>query len=179
MALNRRERTLLVATVTALLVAANYLLAGPLLRSWSRLSADLHTQRLTLDGYRTNIARTPELQAEYDKLRQQVGERITQFEEISDVLKRIEEVGGSSGAQITQRKPLPESDRGAYRELPVQCRMDATIESLVKFLFGLRTSGGFVQVEQLQIQPQANNPSVLRCDVLIHALAAKTKSGDS
>lgn len=175
MALNKRERTLLIVTITVLFVTSQYLLAVPMVKSWRGLDRDLYTARRELEAHRAHIARVPQWQAEYDQLRGQVG-KMTQFEGMSDLLKTIEEVGATAGVIITKRKPLMENDRGVYRELPVQCGMDATIESLVKFLFALRTGSGFVNVEQLQVQPQPNNPSILRCDILIHAVAGKAKA---
>ncbi len=176
MALSKRERGLLIVTIAALVIGAQYLVAVPLSRSWKRVGDDLKAGQADLEYYRGHIARMPEWQAEMEQLRSQVGEKITEFVEMSDVLKKIQEVGDAAGVIITERKELPENDRGVYRELPVRCRLDATTESLVKFLYALRTGSGFVNVDQLQVQPQPNNVGVLRCEILIHALAVKTKS---
>ena len=95
------------------------------------------------------------------------------------MLKKVEEVGAQAGVVISQRRELPKTDRGVYRELPVQCRVEATTESLVKFLYALRTGSGFVSVEQMQVVTQGNNSSVLRCDFVIHALAGKSEKTKS
>jgi hypothetical protein len=115
-ALSQRERTLLGATVTVLFVAAQYLLAAPFARTWRQLGNELFAEQRELSAHQAHIARGPQWQAEYDQLRAQVGQKITQFVEMSDVLKKIEEVGAGAGVIITGRKPLPENDRGVYRE---------------------------------------------------------------
>lgn len=176
MALSKRERGLFLVTIAVVVVVAQYLAVTWFLPTWRSLSGRLFTVRQELAIYRDHIARRPQWQTEYDALRGQVGERITQIEEMTDVLKKIEEIGQLAGVVITQRTPLPENDRGSYRELPVQCRLEATTESLVRFLYALRSSAGFVNVEQLQVQPQPNNASVLRCDILIHSLSGKTRT---
>ncbi len=176
MALNKRERMLLIVTIAVLFVTSQYLLLAKLLPAWRLLNRDLFTERREVEAYQARIARMPQWQAEYDQLRTQVGAKLTQFGENVDMLKKIEEVGANAGVIITQRKELLSNDRGSYRELPVQCKLDATTESLVKFLYALRTSSGFVNVDSLQVQPQAGNAGILRCDIVIRALAGKAKA---
>ena len=44
----------------------------------------------------------------------------------------------------------------------------------MRFLFELQTAAGFMSVEQLQVTPRTENQSILRCDIQVRALAAKT-----
>jgi Tfp pilus assembly protein PilO len=108
-----------------------------------------------------------------------LGEHTESFQETSDVLKKIEEVATSSGVQITSRRTLMEEDKGVYRVLPVQCAVEATTDSLVKFLFALQTGAGFMSVEQLQVSPRPENTGILRCDIQVRALAAKAGGAHS
>jgi Tfp pilus assembly protein PilO len=179
MALNKREQILLAATIGIVVVVVTWALFLPLIRTWQRLGADIHQQQRERDGFQAAVARMPQWQADYDQLREQLGQKVEHYEQMSDVLKKIEEVGQAAGVVIQQRRPLAENDRGVYRELPVQCRIEATTDSLVRFLYSLRTGSGFVSVEQLQIVTQGNNSSILRCDILIHALAGKSERRSS
>jgi len=175
MALNKRERGLLAVTIIIVMAVVTWALFLPLIHTWQRLGSETYRQQRELAGYQATVARTPGWQADYNQLREQLGQKVEHYEQMSDVLKKIEEVGRASGVVIQQRRPLAENDRGVYRELPVQCRVEATMDSLVRFLYSLRTGSGFVSVEQLQIVTQGNNSSVLRCDILIHALASKSE----
>ena len=121
------------------------------------------------------LARRPGWRADYENLQRQFGQKMEQFAQMSDVLKKIEQVAAAAGARIEQQRPLTAVERDVYRELPVQSRIEATTDSLVKFLFALRTGSGFINVEQLQIAPKPDNPTILRCDILIQALAAKSE----
>lgn len=174
MALTKREQTLLGVTVVLVVGAVTWLGAIPLWRYWQRLGQDRATAMRELEGYRQVIARMPEWQEQYDALREQLGQQVETFQQTSEVLQKIEQVGTATGVVINQRRELPQADRGAYRELPVQCRIEATTESLVRFLYALRTGTGFVSVEQLQVVTQGNSPA-LRCDLVIHALAGKSE----
>ena len=174
MTLQRRERVLLFATIAIVVVGGTYLAFLPLLRAYRQLGGTVQNQQRELAGYQATIQHLPEWQQQYAALQARVGEKMESFHQMSDVLKKIEEVAAAHSVSISTRKALPETDRGAYTELPVQCRFEATTDSLVKFLYALRTGSGFVSVEKLEIvsQPSSN---VLRCDILIHALAGRSE----
>lgn len=174
MTLRRRERVLLVATVSIVVAGGTYLAYRPLLQSYGRLGATVQNQQRELARNRAIVQHLPEWQRNYDELRARLGQQMESFQQMSDVLKKIQEVAATSGVIINTSKPMEEKDRGAYRELPVQCRVEATTDSLVKFLFALRTGAGFVSVEKLDILSQPNS-NVLRCDLLIHALAGRAE----
>jgi Tfp pilus assembly protein PilO len=173
MRITKRERSLLVITITAIVLGLNYFLIVPLVRSWGENGNKLGRQRRELAGMKGVIAQQPEWQSEYEDLKQSLGQRSERFEHVSDVMSKINQVAGASGVVISVRRPMPEEDKGLYRVLPVQCSIEANIDSLVHFLFELQTGAGFVSVEQLRVTPRPENPSILRCDIQVRALAGK------
>jgi Tfp pilus assembly protein PilO len=179
MPLNKRERTLLTVTVTAIVLGVNYVLVVPLAGKWKSFGGILATRRRELDSRTETIKRSPEWRKQYDELRHNISEKSARFDQTSDVLKKIDEVGGASGILIQSRRPMQPVDRDVYRELPVQCSFESSTESLVKFLYGLQTGAGLVSVEELRITPRADNPSILRCDIQIRALASKAEAPTS
>jgi Tfp pilus assembly protein PilO len=179
MALNKRERLLVAVTATFIVLGGNYLLLSPLAKKWGDLRVKTGTAHHELDSIVATLQRAPGWQKEYDQLRQSVGEKSEKFQETSDVLKKLEEEGASSGILIKERRAMPAEDKGVYRELPVVCRFESTIESLVKFLYGLQTGSGFISVQELQVTGQPDNASILRCDIKIQVLAGKSAGGDS
>jgi Tfp pilus assembly protein PilO len=177
MALNKRERVLLVTTITLLAGGGNFFLVSPLLKNWTTLSRGLVNQRRELAAMRSTVQRKSEWQREYDKLRHGLGKQTERFQQTSDVLKKIEEVGLASGVVISARRPLPVVEHDVYRELPVQCTVEAKAESLVKFLFALQTGSGLMSVEQIQVTQQPTG--ILRCDIQIRALSSKSEASST
>jgi Tfp pilus assembly protein PilO len=173
MKITKRERSLLAITITAIVLGINFLLVVPLLRSWRETGTKLNQQRRERSSMKATIERLPQWSKEYDDLRQSLG-RTEQFQQPSDVSKKINEVAGSSGVIVTGQRQMNAEDKGVYRVLPVQCSIDSTTEPLVKFLFALQTAAGFMSVEQLRITPRPENPSILRCDLQVRALAGKS-----
>ncbi|MGD0016247.1 MAG: type II secretion system protein GspM [Verrucomicrobiia bacterium] len=172
MALNKRERVLLVTTITLLVCGVSYLLVLPLTKTRTSLLREVATQRGELQMIKATIDRAPVWQAQYDALRGSLG-KTKRYTATSDVLKKIEELGTAAGIIISNRRPMPVVEKDVYRELPVACTIEATTESLVKFLYALQTGAGSMSIEQLQIAPRPDNSCILRCDIQIRALSGK------
>ena len=179
MALNKRERILLNITITAVVLGANYLLITPLVGKWRASGVTLGARRHELASMTTTIQHEPEWHQQYDQLRKNLSNQSVRFEQMSDVLKKIDELKDSSGILMQQALPGNAVDKDVYRELPVRCTFESTTESLVKFLYGLQTGSGFVSVEELKITPRADKPSILRCDIQIRALSGKGETPTS
>ena len=179
MKITKRERSLLVISVTAIVLGLNYLLIVPMIRNWRETGTKLSRQRREVAGMKGVIAQKPQWQKEYDELKQSLGQRSERFDHVSDVMAKINQVAGSSGVVISVRRPMLEEDKGLYRVLPVQCTIEANTDSLVKFLFALQTGAGFVSVEQLRVSPRPENPTILRCDIQVRALAGKLEGARS
>jgi len=173
MVLNKRERILLVTTIGSLVVGISYLLLSPMTRAWTSLRRDITTQQGELKIAQTTIALAPEWRQQYNALRGSLGNTRERFTSQTDVLKKVQEVGTPTGVLIMSSSELHSVERDVYRELPVKCTIEATTESLVKFLYVLQTGAGSMSIEQLQIAPRPDNSCILRCDIQIRALSGK------
>lgn len=179
MKITKRERGILVITITAVVLVINYFLVVPLVGNWKETGVQLKTKQRVLDGMLTTIQQKNGWSKEYDELKKGLGQQTEPFKYASDVAKKIQQIATSSGVQVNATRQLTEEDKGVYRVMPVQCTVEATTESLVKFLFALQTSAGFMSVEQLTLSPRPENPGILRCDIQVRALSAKPGSTNS
>ena len=179
MKITKRERSLLAITITAIVLGLNYLLLVPLARSWTETGTKLGRQRREVAGMKGVIAQGPQWQKEYDELKQSLGQRTERFQRPSDVVKKVEQVAGTSGVIVSTRREMLQEDKGLYLVLPAQFTVEANTDSLVKFLFALQTGAGFVSVEQLRVSPRPENPSILRCDIQVRALSGKLGGSSS
>ena len=179
MALKKRERTLLWFTITVIVLGINYIAISRIGGTWGDRSRRLRTRQGELSAIQAMIEQRPTWAARSRELRSNLGQRMDRLQGHSDVLKAIEEIGAQSGILIKNRKMLPEVPRAFYRELPVQCAFDATLESLVRFLVTLKGAGGFLNVEQLSVGMQPDNSGILRCDIKVRAWASKSEKPGS
>jgi len=179
MKITKRERGILVITIVAIVLVINYVIVVPLLHNWAETGTQIKAKQRVLDGMRTTIQSKIGWQKEYDELSKGLGQQTEAFQYTSDVAKKIQQIATSSGVQVNATRQMTEEDKGVYRVLPVQCTVEATTESLVKFLFALQTGAGFMSVEQLTLAPRPENPGILRCEIQVRALAAKQGSARS
>ncbi len=170
MSLKRSEKNLIAITVGLAVLLGSYLLATSLAGRWQHLRRQVGDRERELAAMKTLIAHKSEWQREVQRLREGLGAPQQRFEQMSDLLKRLDEVSAASGLLIQSRRPLPVAERAAYRELAVQCSFEANTESLVRFLYALQTGAAFVDVEQLQVAPRPDNPQILRGEIQLRAL---------
>jgi len=180
MALNKRERVLLSTTITLIVLGVNYLLLVPLTHRWGSLREQLSSKRRELKEDEAFIQRAPQWQKEYDELRGKANQQSVRFQQASDVSKKIEELRSASGILIKDTRTMSIVERDVYRELPVQCNnIEATAETLVKFLYAVQTSPEFMSIEELTVTPQPDNPRLLRCTIRLQALMGKSEGAKS
>jgi len=172
MKLNPREQILISVIRAMVLLGGSWLFGGTLWGRWRELQRTVTAKQRELAGMEAAIRSKPEWQREAGQLREGLGPQ-KPLEQMSDLLKRLDQAGATAGVQISARRPAPVVDHGTYRELPVQCSFDATTESLVRFLYTLQTGEGLVSIEQLQVAGRPDNPSLLRCELHLRALGGR------
>ena len=173
MTMNRREQILAGLVLGLFIIAGTWVGGVSLAERWQTITRKLANRQRELAAIRTAIEHKPEWLREAERLRQGIGQQEQHFEQMSDVLKQLDEIGNASGVLISTRRPLPVVEHGTYRELPIQCAFEATTESLVRFLYALQTGTGFMAVEQLQVAPRPDNLSILRGEIQLRALTGQ------
>ncbi len=171
-AISKREKMFLVITILVVVGVLNVFLFSPLLRRWQRMNSDLSAKRRELTTVQATIDRAPDWHQSYEKMGRDL-KQSERFESATDVIKKVDEVGGAAGVLTQSKRPLKEEEHEVYHEWAVQYYFESTVESLVKLLHGLQTTSGFMTVEQLNITSRPDNSGILRGDIQIRALAAK------
>ena len=172
MQISKRERQLLIVTSTVVVVGLNVFLFSPLLTQWQKMNGELKAKRMELAKEQATIDHTPEWRHSYEELGRNL-KQSERFESATDVIKKVDEVGGAAGILTQTKRPMKEEEHDVYREWAVEYHFETTVESLVKFLHGLQTSSGFMTVEQLNVSAKPDNSGILRGDIQIRALVAK------
>jgi len=179
MTLNRREQILVSVIAGIVVLGATWGVGVALTQRWRDVRDHVSTCRREVMAMRTAINQKSRWQGEVEQLRRGLGRQEHAIEQMSDLLKRIDEVGAASGLVINSRRPQAVAERGAYRELPLQCAFESTTESLVRFLYALQTGASAISVDQLQVAPRPDNPSVLRGEIQLRAFTSRPAKGSS
>lgn len=172
MTLNPREQMLVGAVAALVVLLATWAGGSALARRWQEQSRKIVSRQRELASMQAAIRNRPQWVARTEALRQGL-RRQQRFEQMSDLLKQIEDIAKTAGVVISARRPMPPVEHGGYRELAVQCSFEAGIQSLVQFLFALQTETGLISVEQLQLAPRPDNITILRGEVQLRALTER------
>ncbi len=172
MTLNQREQILVGAIAGLAVLFGTWAAGAALANRWREQSHKILSRQRELASMQAAIRSRPQWVAQTEQLRQGLRQQ-QRFEQMSDLLKQLEDVAKSAGIAISARRPLPTEEHGGYRELAVQCSFEASIQSVVQFLFALQTETGLITVEQLQLAPRPDNVSILRGDIQLRALSER------
>ncbi len=179
MTLNQREQILISVIAGIVVIGGTWGVGAVLAQRWRETRSQLSARRREVSSMQTAIGQKSQWQGEVERLRQGLGQQQQALNQMSDLLKRIDEVGVASGLVISSRRPQPVAERGAYRELPLQCAFEATTESLVRFLYALQTGASVISVDQLQVAPRPDNSGLLRGEIQLRALTSRAAKGSS
>ncbi len=174
MKITKRERGILIITVTAIVLGINYFLVVPLLGSWKETGEQLKTKQRILDGMRATIQQKDGWSKEYDcaQKRAWTTDRALQVrlrcrEEDPADRNEFGRSGQCDPPTDGRRQRRLSSDAGA-----VHRRGDHRVACEISFCAA--NGRRFMSVEQLTLAPRPENPSILRCEVQVRALSAKT-----
>lgn len=122
-----------------------------------------------MNGARSNLAET------VARVRAQGG----QEEEMSRFLKGVEAIARDSSIRVTDLKPLPVEDKGAYQEYQADVQTEAPLEVQLRFLYRLQTSPLLLAVPRFNLAPThgAAGDSKLRLSLTIARLLLPAEGG--
>ena len=167
---SQREKVLIIASAILLFVLVTYVTWGPLLRSWRTTWSQSEAKKQELVRVKTTVAKKPELDREYQKLAEAMAGGPSL---VPDVLVKVEALARSAGVNIINRRPQQPNNKGGFTEVPIECSMEATIDTLVKFLYDVKSAQDLLDIAELKITPTPQDPTKLRAEVRVVSLRSK------
>jgi hypothetical protein len=146
---------LLLVTVAVILFGGSFIMARPKIEQWKEL-------RMEQSGIVADIEDNRELLKEKEKWEKQMAEvsktlaRLPAGQKV-DVhwLSLMDRLAAKHGVLIRRRQAGEEKQERDIYELPIECRdWEASLDSLVHFLFDLQAEGAMLDVRQLSIKPK-------------------------
>lgn len=171
---SQREKLLIITTGIVLFVVLSFFVGKPLINAWKETSAQYDSKKQERELVRATLERQPELEKKYDELVKK-SNTANRPAAVPDVLQTLDQIAREAGVTVRSQTPEPPRDKGGFTEVAVNYSMDATIETLVKFLYSVRTAQDLLDVTELKVTQNPANPSILRTDVRLVSLRAGGK----
>ncbi len=125
-----------------------------MLEQMDRVEADIAQQRQQLVKNRRLAADLPRKKKEYAKLQKQLGialNLLPKKAEIPDLLESVSWAGKDAGLGFKTFKPMGESQKGLYADVPVSLSMDGTYKQLIVFMRQVGEMPRIVNVNSLSL----------------------------
>ncbi len=88
-------------------------------------------------------------------------------EEMTSILKEIENLANKSGIYLVDMKPGGLADIEVSKKYTVNLNCEAQMEQLMEFMYSVEKSDKLLTIERYQISPKSRDSSVARCRMTI------------
>lgn len=165
MALSPREKVLGTLTIVTVFACANFFAVGPALAKWREAADQMEQAKFKIKEARNLLAREPGWQAEHKELLARL--RRSSDAGSTELISRMEELGGQFGLSFTQRTPSPPVDRQRYVEKTGQFTFQTQWPNFVKFLYALTKQTEIFRVTTMRLRADQKDPNQLAGDMTI------------
>lgn len=177
MKLTNRESFLLIIAVATLLFGLTSLFIRPKIEEWKNIEKRIEDLKWQLDQDRKLIAEKDRWQEEFKKLRDAMP--VFPSNKKMDVhwLQIIDKVAEKHNVRITKRQAYPEEAAMDIYELPIECSIESSLESLVKFIFDMENENIMLSFREVSIKPQSDGS--LRTRFLLYCAYRKEQQKET
>lgn len=105
-----------------------------------------------------------------------LGSLKSEEEEMTVILKEVENIANKSAIYLVDMKPAGISDVGMLRKYLVDINCEAQMEHLVDFMYKIENSNKLLTIERYNISEKAKDSSIARCRLNISKVSYITDS---
>lgn len=160
MKLSLRELALAWITGLIVIMALTYAFLEPVIRELSRLRKDAEEARAQIVAEQGTIQLGPQWKSRLDKILLSVPRHAKGVDVTASLLKEIEAQTESCGFAIVQRNAGEEEVHPEFSSLDIQYRGNGSLESVVRFLFELKSTSAMLEVKLLKIDKDKRDYNV-------------------
>lgn len=165
----KKEKLLLYATL--FIIAATLLDRLIILPVYSKIKS-LNTQ---IRDREVSIANNLHILAQQDRIEQEIKNyssflhsSATDEENMTSVLKRVEELANKSSLYIVDMKPGGiKENKDKTKKYTVTLSCEGQMEQVMMFLFNIESAGELLMIEKYQVNPKTRDSSVAQCVISI------------
>jgi len=160
MKLSMRELALAWITGVIILIALTYTLLEPVIEEWRSIRSDMAEVGEDIRDEQNTISLGPQWEARLDGILQSVPRHAPGVDVTASLLKEIEAQTESHGFGVVQRNAGEEEVHPEFSSLDIQYRGNASLDSIVSFLYELKSPSAMLEVKQLKIDKDKHDYSV-------------------
>ncbi|MBI3602535.1 MAG: hypothetical protein HY209_06575 [Candidatus Omnitrophica bacterium] len=166
--LSKRERLgLNLAVFFVALILLDRGIINPIASKMRSLNKEIQEEMADIKKDMRLVAQKDNIRLEAGKYDSYVVSSKSEEEEITFVLKEIEGLANKSSVYLIDMKPGGLKKTASAKKYFINLNLEAQMEQLTEFMYGVESSSRFLIIEKYQIEPKSKDSSVAKCSMTI------------
>ena len=169
--MSKREKMVFYAAALVIsLVFLDRLMLGPILSKIQYLDEQVKQEETTVKNILRFMSQKDKIMREVQKYESVSSTSRSQEEDISLLLKEIENIAGKSSVYIVDIKPKGMQTGEFYNQYIVDVSCEAQMEQLLAFMYAVETSVKMLKIDKYSITPKTRGSRTTVCRMTISKL---------
>ncbi|MCX5702233.1 MAG: type 4a pilus biogenesis protein PilO [Candidatus Omnitrophica bacterium] len=117
------------------------------------------------------ISQKDKISQEKDKYYSFLSKSTSEEEEITSILKEIEELANKASIYVEDMKPAGTKVIDSNKKYMITLNCEAQMEQLIDFMYNIENSSKLFSIEKYEINPKARDSSVAKCSMSISKIS--------
>ena len=165
--MSKREKIILYCALTFIsFTLADRLIISPIVHKVQILNKEIKEAESDIKKDLRILAHKDRILADSKKYSKLLSSLISGDEEMTLILKEVENLANKSGIYLVDMKPGGQSDETSNKYI-VNLNCEAEMEQLMEFMYIVEDSEKLLTIEKYQISPKSADSSAARCKMMI------------
>ena len=166
--LSKRERLVLNVTVFFIsMTLLDRLIINPISSKMRSLTQEIEGEKTVIKKNLRLVAQKEKIRQESEKYDSYVSSSQSEEEEITSILKEIENLANKSSVYLIDMKPGGLKESAPARKYLINLNLESQMEQLTEFMYNIESSKSLFIIEKYQIGPKSKESSVAKCSMTI------------
>lgn len=167
-----REKLIVHCTALVLfLFIMDRLVISPISSQIEALNKETQKEEAAIKKNLRILAQKEKIMAESKRFESYMNTTLSQDEEVTAMLKELEDLANKNSVYLIDLKPGDVKTSGGTKKYLINLTLEAELEQLAVFMYGVESSDRLFTVEKYQIEPKSRESSVARCTMIISRVA--------
>jgi Tfp pilus assembly protein PilO len=168
---SEREKFILYATVAVVsLVLVDRLIVGPVIDRIGYLNKQIDREKVLIKNTMLITSQKDKILKEIQKYNAFSVKSTTPEEEITSLLKEIENLANKSSVYLVNIKPKGAAENDFYKEYVVDLNCEAQMEQLIGFMHAIESSNKILKINEYNIAPKSRDSTTAVCRMTVSKL---------
>lgn len=166
--LKKREKYILYFAVLVIgFLFFDRIIIRPVLTELNNLNRKISVKEKQLRRSLKLLSQKEEISSLYSEYTDPIKQKLSDEEEIAQLLSRIEEVAKETNVVLVRIKPSQTKKEEFYKKFLMKVEAEATISRLIDFVYKLEKSSQLIRVKDFRVTPQKRGSSLLKIEMSI------------